>query len=71
MVLETAHKNSVQVLATTHSWDCVRGFAQAANELEDIEGTVVRIEKREEEMWAVEYSEDQLRIVAEQGIEVR
>ena len=71
MVLETAHHNNVQVLATTHSWDCVRGFAQAANDLDDIEGTLVRIEKRGEEMWAVEYSEDQLRVVAEQGIEVR
>ncbi len=71
MVLETAHENNVQVLATTHSWDCVRGFAQAANQLEHIEGTLVRIEKKEGEMWAVEYSEDELRVVAEQGIEVR
>lgn len=71
MVLETAHQNDVQVLATTHSWDCVRGFAQAANDLDDIEGTLVRIEKKGEEMWAVEYSEDDLRVVAEQGIEVR
>lgn len=71
MVLKAAHLNNVQVLATTHSWDCVRGFAQAANDLDDIEGALVRIEKKDEEMWAVEYSEDQLRVVAEQGIEVR
>ena len=71
MILKTAHRNNVQVLATTHSWDCVRGFAQAANDLDDIEGAVVRIEKKNDETWAVEYSEDQLRVVAEQGIEVR
>ena len=71
MVLETAHQNDVQVLATTHSWDCVRGFARAANELDAIEGTLVRIEKRNGEMWTVEYSEDQLGVVAKQGIEVR
>lgn len=71
MVLEAAYQNNVQVLATTHSWDCVRGFAQAANDLDKIEGALVRIEKRGEEMWAVEYSEDQLRVVAEQSIEVR
>jgi len=71
MVLETAHQNDVQVLATTHSWDCVHGFAQAANDLEDIEGTLVRIERKGEEMWAVEYSEGDLKVVAEQGIEVR
>ena len=71
MVLEAAHNNNVQVLATTHSWDCVKGFAQAANELEDVDGTLVRIEKKGGEMWAVEYSEDDLRVVAEQRIEVR
>jgi len=71
MVLEAAHNNNVQVLATTHSWDCVKGFAQAANELEDVDGTLVRIEKKSGEMWAVEYSEDDLRVVAEQRIEVR
>lgn len=71
MVLEAAHKNNVQVLATTHSWDCVKGFAQAANELSDIDGTLVRIEKTNREMWAVEYSEEDLVVVAEQGIEVR
>lgn len=70
MVLETAEANNVQVLATTHSWDCVRSFAQAATAL-DAEGMLVRIERDEDEMRAVEYPEDGLRIVAEQGIEVR
>ena len=71
MVMETAHQYNVQVLATTHSWDCVRGFAQAANELESIEGALVRVEKRNGDMWAVEYSEEGMRVAAEQGIEVR
>ena len=71
MVLKTAHANNVQVLATTHSSDCVRGFAQAANEFEEIEGALVRISRRNGETWAVEYSEKDLRIAAEQGIEVR
>ena len=38
MVLQTAQRNNVQVLATTHSWDCVKGFAEAAAELEEVEG---------------------------------
>ena len=71
MVLKTAHWNDVQVLATTHSWDSVRGFAQAASELDDIGGALVRIEKRNDDLWAVEYSEEDLKVVAEQGIEVR
>ena len=71
MVLKTAEENNVQVFATTHSYDCVRGFAQAATECEEIEGALVRLERKENEMWAVEYSEDDLRVVADQRIEVR
>ena len=71
MVLATAEANNVQVLATTHSWDCVRGFAQAATAL-DAEGMLVRIERDEDDkVHAVEYPEEGLGIVAEQGIEVR
>lgn len=71
MILKTAAENNVQVLATTHSYDCVRGFAQAITECEESDGALVRIERKDDEMWAVEYSEDNLRIAAEQHIEVR
>ena len=71
MIFKTAHANNVQVIATTHSFDCVRGFAQAAVECEEVERALVRLEREDEEMWAVEYSERDLRIAAEQRIEVR
>ena len=71
MVLKIADENNVQVLATTHSYDCVRGFARAATELEGVDGALVRIERQDGETWAVEYSEKDLRIAAEQRIEVR
>lgn len=71
MVLKTADENNVQVLATTHSYDCVRGFAQAVTDCEGIDGALVRLERRDKEMWAVEYSEDDLKVVADQHIEVR
>ena len=61
----------MQVLATTHSWDCVRGFAQAAAENEDAEGLLYRIERLPAGLRAVKYSKDGLRVAAEQGIEVR
>ena len=70
MVMEAAEANDVQVLATTHSWDCVRGFSQAANEL-DAEGRLVRIERDGGKAKAIEYSEVDLGIIAEQGKEVR
>ena len=70
MVLHAARTNNVQVLATTHSWDCVRGFAQAAIE-DEAEGVLVRLEKEDESHRAVEYSEEYLVTAAEQSIEVR
>ena len=71
MVLQTAQRNNVQVLATTHSWDCVKGFAQAANELEDIEGILVRLERVPIGLRAITYDESRLEIAARSNIEVR
>ena len=71
MVLQTAHENNVQVFATTHSWDCVRGFALAATENENVEGVLVRLEKEEKGLRAVRYSGQRLKTAAEQRIEVR
>lgn len=71
MVMKTAHENNVQVLATTHSWDCVAGFAQAARDSEEVDGLLIRIEKDGDKMRTVEYSEDNLKAAAEYGIEVR
>ncbi len=71
MVLRTAHENDVQVLATTHGWDCVTGFARACADCTDVEGVLVRIERVAEGLRAVEYSEEDLETIADQGIEVR
>ncbi len=71
MVLLTAEANDVQVFATTHSWDCAAGFARAAVDTEDVSGALVRLESDGVHTRAVEYSERQLRVAAEQGIEVR
>ena len=71
MVLRAAHQNNVQVLATTHSWDCVTGFARAAVQVSGVAGVLVRLEKDGEQVRAVEYTEDELQAAARQGIEVR
>ena len=73
MVFKTAHANNVQVIATTHSFDCVRGFAQAAAECEEVEGALVRLEQEDGALRAVEYSERNIKAAAKQniGIEVR
>ena len=71
MILKAAHQNNVQVLATTHSWDCVAGFAKAATEIEEVDGALVRLDRYDDHIRAVEYTEDDLRIAAKHGIEVR
>ena len=71
MILRTAQTNDVQVLATTHSWDCVRGFAYAATEFEDDAGLLVRLDRDDRGLRAVEYSQEDLKVAADQGIEVR
>ena len=71
MVLRTAHENNVQVFATTHSWDCVAGFAQAATDVEEVEGVLIRLERDGDQIRSIEYSESNLEAAAEYGIEVR
>lgn len=71
MVLCAAAEDNVQVLATTHSWDCVRGFAEAAADNDEAEGNLVRLDRGPGGLRAVEYSEEELSVVAEQRIEVR
>ena len=69
--MKIAKKNNVQVFATTHSVDCVRGFAYAARKNSDIDGYLIRLDKDEFGLHPVEYSEENLLIAAEQDIEVR
>ncbi len=70
MVFETAQANNVQVLATTHSFDCLRGFAQAMTDCEDIDGALVRLERENGTLRAVGYSERNIKAAAKQRIDI-
>lgn len=70
MVFETAQANNVQVLATTHSFDCLRGFAQAMTDCEDIDGALVRLERENGTLRAVEYSERNIKAAAKQRVDI-
>lgn len=71
MVLRVATQYNVQVLATTHSSDCVAGFARAAIDTSDALGVYLRLERDEDQVRAVDYTEEELMTVAQQRIEVR
>jgi ABC-type nitrate/sulfonate/bicarbonate transport system ATPase subunit len=72
VVLQTAERLDVQVFATTHSLDCVRGLAQVCNDASDhAEDRIAmhRIERRQPE--SIHYSEAEIMIAASEGIETR
>lgn len=70
MVFRAAEAANVQVIAATHSWDCIAGFAAAAVECGAI-GTLFRLERFGGELHGVLYSEENLEVAARQRIEVR
>ncbi|MCY4186169.1 MAG: AAA family ATPase [Rhodobacteraceae bacterium] len=70
MIFNASKKGNVQVIAATHSWDCIAGFTKAANE-SDEDGSLVRLERIGEELLDVSYSEKELDVITKQRIEVR
>ncbi|MEP7340735.1 MAG: hypothetical protein ABI977_23595, partial [Acidobacteriota bacterium] len=71
LVFEVAHRLNVQVFATTHSWDCLTAFQEAAKEDEQDEGVLIRLIERNGKITTVQFDEDELEVVAREGIEVR
>lgn len=76
MILEAAHKYNIQVVATTHSWDTVVGFADAVEDLAvkgpDVEtNVIVRIERHGKQFQAVKYTGNRIKTVSDYDIEVR
>lgn len=60
----------VQVFATSHSWDCVRAFQEAASESPE-EGVLVRLSRRGEKIIPTLFTEKELELVTRDHIEVR
>lgn len=71
MVLCAADTHNIQVVATTHSKDCINGFAAAALDSPNIDANLVRIGRHNGKLRAVDYSIEELETAAEQNIEVR
>ena len=71
LVVDTARKSSVQVFATTHSLDCIRGLAALVESCPDVAGEV-SIHKIERALpKAVHFADDDIPAIVEQNIEVR
>ena len=70
-LIEAAIESKVQIIATTHSADCVHAFAQAASDLRENHKLFYRLSQRNGELRAVEYQGEKLGAVAEYDIEAR
>ncbi len=71
LVVDTARASSVQVFATTHSYDCIRGLAALAESRSDL-ASEVSIHKIERALHkAVRFAEDDIPAIVDQNIEVR
>lgn len=71
MIMKAASESNVQVIATTHSFDCLAGFARAAIANEGVDGVLVRIEQDADRTRAVSFDEDGLKSIERHGFEVR
>lgn len=75
MVFELAAELDIQIFATTHSQDCIKSFAQAAQKHPE-EGVLFKLARSrnagdEEKIMATTYSEEQLAFASETEMEVR
>ncbi len=71
LVVDTARASSVQVFATTHSYDCVRGLASLVESRPDLAGEV-SIQKIGRSLGkAVHLDAKRIQVAVEQNIEVR
>jgi ABC-type cobalamin/Fe3+-siderophores transport system ATPase subunit len=71
LIFETAQRLNVQVFATTHSMDCIEAFQQAAEESEQEQGVLIRLENQDGVIIATEFDERRLGIATREEIEVR
>lgn len=71
LIFKTARELNVQVYATTHSFDCIEAFAEAAIADEKSDGMLIRLARKGDDIKAFTFDETQLETITKEGIEVR
>jgi AAA15 family ATPase/GTPase len=71
LIFNTARELDVQVFASTHSYDCIEAFAQAAQRDENSDGVLVRLAQSEKYIKAFTFDEKELETISKEKIEVR
>ena len=74
VIIKAAHDNNVQVFATTHDLDSIKGLSRAIAVTEGLDEGFVssfKLQKNGEDLAAYRYSPKQLGFAIEQEIEMR
>jgi AAA15 family ATPase/GTPase len=71
VIFYLAERLNIQVFATTHSEDCIRGFENILNQQDTIKGKLIRLDNIDGKIVEVEFEANELRIANESGIEIR
>ena len=71
LLFRLADEQRVQIVATTHSWDCVRSFATVAVADSASEELLYRLDREAGGLRAVQYREEKLKAAAKHRVEVR
>jgi len=76
LLFELAQKLDIQIFATTHSWDCIESFANAAIDHKDVEGVLFRVgrsvrESDRGQVIATVFDEQALYNITQADVEVR
>ena len=71
LIFRFAHASNTQVFATTHSWECIEAFQEAAEEDSVDEAVLIRLENKNGDVKATVFDERRLAIITREQIEVR
>ena len=76
LLFDMAQRLDIQIFATTHSWDCIESFANAAIARKDVEGVLFRVgrsvkESNRGKVIATVFDEDALYNITQADVEVR
>ena len=72
IIFALSRKLNVQVFATTHSEDCIKGFENVLNDSGDApSGKLIRLDNKNGKIVQVEFEAEELKVANEQDIDVR
>lgn len=70
VIFQMARTLNVQVFATSHSWDCIESFQEAANN-DPGDGVLIRLTAKADNVISTLFSEQELMVAARNQIELR